>query len=77
MYPHAEITPLGHAPGTPARRERIEVSNHRFVLRRRIGASALARALQQIGEQLAVPCEFFSAITEAATEAPNTGRGKP
>jgi glycosyltransferase involved in cell wall biosynthesis len=59
MRPHAGIIPLGHAPGTRPRRERIEVS---IIVPFYDEASVLPHCLerlQRIGEQLAVPCEFL------------------
>ena len=58
MHPHARIIPLGYAPGTRPRRERIEVS---IIVPFHDEASVLPHCLerlQRIGEQLAVPCEF-------------------
>ena len=77
MHPHARIIPLGYAPGTRPRRERIEVS---IIVPFHDEASVLPHCperLQWIGEQLAVPCEFRSSMSEAAMAAPNTRRGKP
>jgi glycosyltransferase involved in cell wall biosynthesis len=59
MRPHAAIIPLGHAPGTRPRRERIEVS---IIVPFYDEASVLPHCLerlQRIGELLAVPCEFL------------------
>jgi hypothetical protein len=77
MHSHAEIISLGHAAGTVPRRERIEVS---IIAPFCDEESVLPHCLERCSgsasgwPSLASSC---SSMTETATAAPNTWRGKP